>query len=122
MTDKADDAFRTIGEMAQEIGVKPHILRYWEEQFPMLSPLKRAGGRRHYRPEDAALLRRIRSLLQDRGFTIKGARQHLESNDADAHEHAALPRDAALEPSRSGNLYAKLQTTRSRLAKAIEQA
>lgn len=78
-TGKADDAFRTIGEMAEELGVKPHILRYWEEQFPMLDPLKRAGGRRHYRSEDAALLRQIQSLLQDQGFTIKGARRHLSS-------------------------------------------
>lgn len=74
---KASDAFRTIGEMAQELGVKPHILRYWEEQFPSLMPLKRAGGRRHYRADDADLLRDIHRLLNVEGYTIKGARKFL---------------------------------------------
>ncbi|APG62155.1 hypothetical protein LPB140_04295 [Sphingorhabdus lutea] len=74
---KSDDAFRSIGEMAKILGVKTHILRYWEEQFPALTPLKRAGGRRHYRPNDAALLRQIHHLLYDKGYTIKGAKQAL---------------------------------------------
>ena len=56
MVEKSADAFRTIGEMAQVLGVRTHILRYWEEQFPMLKPLTRAGGRRLYRPDDVALL------------------------------------------------------------------
>jgi DNA-binding transcriptional MerR regulator len=71
--DKAPDAFLTIGEMADRLGVKTHILRYWEEQFPMLSPLKRAGGRRLYRPSDVALLGQIDDLLHKQGYTIKGA-------------------------------------------------
>ena len=76
-SEKSADAFRSIGEMADELGVRTHILRYWEEQFPMLKPLKRAGGRRHYRPEDVTLLRTIRRLLNDEGYTIKGARKYL---------------------------------------------
>lgn len=71
--EKSDDAFRTIGEMSKELGVKTHILRYWEEQFPTLNPLKRAGGRRHYRREDVALLKQINHLLNEDGYTIKGA-------------------------------------------------
>ena len=75
--DKAPDAFLTIGEMADRLGVKTHILRYWEEQFPMLKPLTRAGGRRLYRPSDVALLQQINDLLHGQGYTIKGARQFL---------------------------------------------
>lgn len=75
---KASDALRTIGEMAAELDIKPHILRYWETQFPMLVPLKRAGGRRHYRPDDAALLRLIHRLLTVEGYTIRGARKFVE--------------------------------------------
>lgn len=77
--DKAPDAFLTIGEMAQRLGVKTHILRYWEEQFPMLKPLTRAGGRRLYRPSDVALLHQINDLLHGQGYTIKGARQFLQN-------------------------------------------
>jgi DNA-binding transcriptional MerR regulator len=82
--EKSSEAFRTIGEMAEKLGVKTHILRYWEEQFPMLQPLKRAGGRRHYRPSDVAMLTTIHSLLHNEGYTIKGARKFLSNG------HAAL--------------------------------
>jgi DNA-binding transcriptional MerR regulator len=75
--DKAPDAFLTIGEMADRLGVKTHILRYWEEQFPMLKPLTRAGGRRLYRPADVALLEQIKDLLERQGYTIRGARSFL---------------------------------------------
>jgi DNA-binding transcriptional MerR regulator len=75
--EKSAEAFRSIGEMAEQLGVKTHILRYWEEQFPMLQPLKRAGGRRHYRPQDVDLLKTIHRLLGHEGYTIKGARQFL---------------------------------------------
>ncbi len=77
MSEKSVDAFRTIGEMADALGVRTHILRYWEEQFPMLKPLTRAGGRRLYRPEDVALLHNIYRLLHNEGYTIKGARKYL---------------------------------------------
>jgi DNA-binding transcriptional MerR regulator len=75
---KAPDALRTIGEVARLLGVKPHVLRYWEEQFPMLRPLTRAGNRRYYRAEDVALVATIDRLLNREGYTIRGARQALE--------------------------------------------
>jgi DNA-binding transcriptional MerR regulator len=81
MTGKSADALRNIGEMAEVLGVRTHILRYWEEQFPMLKPLTRAGGRRLYRPEDVALLHTIHRLLHNEGYTIKGARKFLASGD-----------------------------------------
>jgi DNA-binding transcriptional MerR regulator len=77
---KSPEAFLTIGEMAKQLNVKTHILRYWEEQFPMLQPLKRAGGRRLYRPDDVALLTAIYQLLNNEGYTIKGARKFLTDN------------------------------------------
>lgn len=76
---KPEGVLRTIGEAAGELGVKTHILRYWEEQFPTLSPLKRAGGRRYYRAEDMALLRSIERMVNQEGFTIAGAKKALAS-------------------------------------------
>lgn len=75
---KDPEALRTIGEVAKALGLKQHVLRYWEEQFPMLRPLTRAGGRRYYRPEDVALVATINRLLHGEGYTIKGARQALQ--------------------------------------------
>ncbi len=88
--EKSVDAFRTIGEMAQQLGVKTHILRYWEEQFPMLTPLKRAGGRRHYRPDDVAMLENIHRLLNNEGYTIKGARKFLTAGGTGPLEAAPV--------------------------------
>ena len=79
---KDPEAFRTIGEVAQVLGVKQHVLRYWEEQFPMLKPLTRTGGRRYYRPSDVALIAEIDRLLHHEGFTIRGARQALSGKGA----------------------------------------
>ena len=70
-------AFRTIGEVANALGIRQHVLRYWEEHFPTLRPLTRAGGRRYYRPEDVALVMEIDRLLNREGYTIKGAKQAL---------------------------------------------
>ena len=72
---KSATAFRTISEVASELDVPTHVLRFWEGKFPPIKPLKRGGGRRYYRPEDVELLRRIRSLLYDEGYTIKGAQR-----------------------------------------------
>lgn len=77
--EKGPNAFRTIGELAQEIGRPQHILRYWETRFTQLRPLQRAGGRRYYRPEDVALVRRIATLLGEQGYTIRGVQQLLAS-------------------------------------------
>jgi DNA-binding transcriptional MerR regulator len=67
-----------IGEVSDLCAVKPHVLRYWEQEFPQLRPVKRRGNRRYYQPEDVQMVRRIRSLLYDQGFTIGGARQRLK--------------------------------------------
>ena len=79
MTSKADDAFRTISEVSEMLGIPAHVLRFWETKFSSLRPLKRSGGRRYYRPTDVALLERIRDLLYKDGFTIKGAQKFLRS-------------------------------------------
>lgn len=94
MTDKSDSAFRTISEAAEEIGVPAHVLRFWETRFSQLQPLKRAGGRRYYRPADMALLRQIRALLHDSGMTIRGAQLAL-AGKATAPAEALLPAEIA---------------------------
>ena len=72
----------TIGEVSELCGVKAHVLRYWEQEFPSLSPVKRSGNRRYYQRQDVILIRQIRSLLYDQGFTIGGARQQLSGEGA----------------------------------------
>ncbi len=72
----------TIGEVSDLCGVKPHVLRYWEQEFPQLKPVKRRGNRRYYQRHDVLVIRQIRSLLYDQGFTIGGARQQLSGENA----------------------------------------
>src|SRR5690554_1581171 len=72
---KGPNAFRTISEAAEEVGVPQHVLRFWETKFPFISPMKRAGGRRFYRPNDVAVLLGVRRLLHDQGLTIKGVQR-----------------------------------------------
>jgi len=72
----------TIGEVSDLCAVKPHVLRYWEQEFPQLKPVKRRGNRRYYQRQDVIMIRQIRSLLYDDGFTIGGARQKLTGEDA----------------------------------------
>jgi len=74
---KAPNAFRTISEVADELHIPQHVLRFWETKFPQVKPLKRGGGRRYYRPDDIALLRRISGLLYVQGYTIKGVQRLL---------------------------------------------
>jgi DNA-binding transcriptional MerR regulator len=74
---KAPNAFRTISEVADELHIPQHVLRFWETKFPLVKPLKRGGGRRYYRPDDIALLRRISDLLYIQGYTIKGVQRLL---------------------------------------------
>lgn len=75
--EKIAGAFKTIGEVSEELSLPQHILRYWETRFPQLKPMQRAGNRRYYRPEDVALLRRINSLLNEQGYTVKGVQKVL---------------------------------------------
>jgi DNA-binding transcriptional MerR regulator len=92
--DKSADAFRTISEVAGEIDVPRHVLRFWETRFPQIKPLKRAGGRRYYRPRDMEVLRAIKHLLYGQGYTIKGVQRILKEQGAGA---SAVGRDAANE-------------------------
>lgn len=94
---KSSAAFRTISEVAGELDVPQHVLRFWETKFPQVKPLKRAGGRRYYRPEDVTLLRRIRELLYRDGFTIKGAQKLLREGAAKEKPAAAQGEAAAGE-------------------------
>jgi DNA-binding transcriptional MerR regulator len=77
---KSSEAFRTIGEVAGELDVPQHVLRFWEAKFPHIRPIKRGGGRRYYRPDDVDLLRSIRQLLHENGYTIKGVQKLLREN------------------------------------------
>jgi DNA-binding transcriptional MerR regulator len=86
------EAFRNIGEVAVELGVKKHVLRFWEVKFPQLKPMKRGGGRRLYRPADVELLKGIRDLLQNAGYTIKGVQRLLREEGI---EHVKLAGDSA---------------------------
>lgn len=88
---KHPGAFRTISEVAEDLDVPQHVLRFWETRFPQVKPLKRGGGRRYYRPEDVALLRGIRHLLYSDGYTIKGVQKVLRENGAQAVIAVAKP-------------------------------
>jgi DNA-binding transcriptional MerR regulator len=83
---KSAAAFRTISEVADELDVAQHVLRFWESKFPQVRPLKRGGGRRYYRPEDVDLLRQIRSLLYEEGYTIRGAQKLLKGQRRPSHD------------------------------------
>jgi len=97
----------TIGEVSELCGVKPHVLRYWEQEFTQLKPLKRRGNRRYYQHHEVLLIRRIRHLLYEEGYTISGARNRL----GDANDRAAYDPDAAVRLSA-----AELQSLRSELS------
>ena len=120
-------ALRTIGEVAKALNIRQHVLRYWEEQFPMLSPLKRSGGRRYYRPEDIQMVETIDRLVHREGYTLKGAKKALQSRGGLAVEAAPAAAEDKVAPSASPPaidlaLRAKLVTLRSTLAKALQQA
>lgn len=89
----------TIGEVSELCGVKPHVLRYWEQEFTQLKPVKRRGNRRYYQRHDVVLIRQIRSLLYDQGFTIGGARQQLtgEHTGEDLQQNPQLIRQIRME-------------------------
>ncbi len=94
MVEKAPDAFRNISEAAKMLGIPAHVLRFWETRFVQIKPVKRSGGRRYYRPDDIALLKRIHELLYDKGYTIKGAQQVLKQKTASAT--ADMPKNETL--------------------------
>ena len=104
--DKAPDAFRTISEVADELDIPQHVLRFWESRFPQIKPMKRAGGRRYYRPDDVDLLRGIQHLLYGEGYTIRGVQRILREQgpkfvqavwQPGAAQPAVLPEEEAPE-------------------------
>lgn len=86
----------TIGEVSELCGVKPHVLRYWEQEFTQLKPVKRRGNRRYYQHHEVLLIRRIRELLYEQGFTISGARNRLEEVDVREESHSSAPASQAV--------------------------
>ena len=136
MAGKSQQAFRTISELAGELGVPQHILRYWETRFPQLRPLQRAGNRRYYRPDDVALARRIHHLLNSEGYTIRGVQRVLGQKGgataaeaspqlalADPPAPAALP--AAARPQdgpRDAFAAERLRSIRASLAAALDES
>lgn len=111
---KDAQALRTIGEVASALGLRQHVLRYWEQQFPMLQPLKRSGGRRYYRPEDVALVQTIDRLVNREGYTLKGARQAIAGGNVQP--------SAAAPATENGEILPQLRAIRARLAQALEAA
>jgi DNA-binding transcriptional MerR regulator len=124
VVEKSDNAFRTISEAADDVGVPAHVLRFWESRFSQLQPMKRAGGRRYYRPADMILLRQIKALLHDQGLTIRGAVLALDAK-ANAAPPVAQILPATALPARSqpetafGADRQALQAIRDRLAAAL---
>jgi len=137
---KSPAAFRTISEVAEELDVPQHVLRFWESKFPQVKPLKRGGGRRYYRPEDVVLLRRIRQCLYQEGYTIKGVQRLLRegalrsptpvsvqgalpilpaANDTDEDDESDLPPDSA-DSEREGEMLAALEELRDELIEMRE--
>ena len=128
---KSQAAFRTIAEVAVELDLPQHVLRFWESKFTQIRPLKRGGGRRYYRPEDVEVLRRIRSLLYQEGYTIRGAQKLLAQRTlAPAHpdEGDRPPKhrtDTELDPEvrvELRNLIAELEEIRRRLSMSSRKA
>jgi resuscitation-promoting factor RpfA len=93
--EKSPEAFRTISEAAEAVGVPTHVLRFWESRFPQVKPVKRAGGRRYYRPADVDMLLQIRKLLHEDGMTIRGARRLLRGGAAQLPEPAVIAEPVA---------------------------
>ncbi len=115
---KSASAFRTISEVADELDVPQHVLRFWETRFAQIRPLKRAGGRRYYRPEDVDLLRRIRGLLYQQGYTIKGVQKLLRDSPRERAEKqaaAAVEADPSLAADEAAPM-PELQTPAAPLA------
>ena len=119
--EKAPGAFKTIGELSAELGVAQHILRYWETKFPQLKPLQRAGNRRYYRPQDVDLARRIKRLLNEEGYTVRGVQKLLgvKGGAAEAEQPARRTAEPAEEKLPAIDLD-RLLAIRNRLASALE--
>lgn len=131
---KSPNAFRTISEVADSIGIPQHVLRFWESKFSQIKPMKRGGGRRYYRPEDVEIIDAIRGLLHDDGYTIKGAQKLLREHGVKAviqqtyvvqntDDRASSSMEASNEDLPDGaslkGVRDQLEATRLKLAKAL---
>ena len=131
---KDDGALRTIGEVSEALGIKTHVLRYWEQQFSLLKPIKRSGGRRYYRPSDVELVETINRLVNEEGYTLKGAESVLRSSgksefDRREDDRRASDRRSAVELRRASDddgskrskaeMVAQLKGIRDRLDSAL---
>ena len=127
---KGPEAFRSISEAADELGVPQHVLRFWETKFSFIRPMKRAGGRRFYRPYDIAVLAQVRRLLHDEGYTIKGVQKlHREQGlkrllalSADAEEAARPADEVTLTPPRRPDLMPEAERRLREALEALESA
>ena len=119
---KDPEALRTIGEVAKALDIRQHVLRYWEEQFPSLRPIKRSGGRRYYRPEDVALVVTIDRLVHQEGYTLRGARKAIEESGAASVAESPNVAPPAAPASVDGGLFEDLRRIRAVLARALEAA
>ena len=125
---KSDQAFRTIGELAADLGVPQHILRYWETRFPQLKPLQRAGNRRYYRPADVQLAHRIHRLLNEDGYTIRGVQQLLAGSgsggggEGESRDPPAAETGPAPAAQNSTFPLEALRAIRRTLAQALEES
>ena len=131
MTIEFDDgkdagAMRTIGEVSAALDIKPHVLRYWEQQFPMLRPLKRSGSRRYYRARDVAMIEEIDKLVNRQGFTIKGAKKALSDrrSSVDESKEASVffTEDERKSSPAEQDLIEDLKDIRQSLAKAVDRS
>ncbi|AJR24258.1 MULTISPECIES: MerR family transcriptional regulator [Sphingobium] len=114
--EKAEGAFLTISELASELDLPQHILRYWETRFTQLRPLQRSGNRRYYRPADVALVRRINHLLNVEGFTVRGAQKALADGGGEPPV-APAPKNGETAP--HADLLPRLEAIRALLVRAI---
>ncbi|MEQ1498121.1 MAG: MerR family transcriptional regulator [Novosphingobium sp.] len=122
---KDPEALRTIGEVAKALGIRQHVLRYWEEQFPMLRPLKRSGGRRYYRSGDVALVERIDRLVHREGYTLKGAKKALLGKSEPADNGGARATGPVVAGAAVANNFAyraRLISLRTTLVNALHEA
>jgi DNA-binding transcriptional MerR regulator len=119
---KSANAFRTISEVADELAVPQHVLRFWETKFPQVKPLKRGGGRRYYRPEDVALLSEIRALLYSDGYTIRGVQKLFREGGVRPREEGdGAPVDVAPEAADRNQPAVAVSGVRHQLADAIDE-
>jgi len=121
MSGKSESAFRTISEVSEALDVKPHVLRFWESKFEEVRPVKRAAGRRYYRPEDVELIAGIKHLLQGRGMTIRGTQKYLKENgiaDVRALASGEKPKVSSQLNEIGRNRRSKLEAARQNLVQA----